>query len=163
MHKYFEKYPAVAFLIIMVLWVFGGSEAAAEDILSPSEPRYAITTLLASEHWQDGEYNEQHYGFGVTKSTGRHSHTMLTYLNSNDNQSLAYSYSREMARFGHFYAGIGFTVATGYDNGLFDQIMAAPYVSVGFGPVYTLHVPGVVSAIGVQIPLGTPKEVPYAN
>lgn len=141
----------VAGALAIVLSLALCSTAEASD-----QPTFGLNLLLTSDHYDDEDYNEDHNGIGFTMhepGDSPYSHTLMNYKNSEGSNSLSYTLTRSFGCASIVCFGGSIVVASGYSRGLGGTIAAAPFLSISIGPFRSLHLPGVVSAYGLEIPL----------
>lgn len=137
--------------LILALALFMTGPALAGD-----QPTFGLTLLLTSDHYTDGDYNEDHHGIGITMhepGDSPYSHTMMLYENSNYNNSMSYGLHRKFGCASIVCFGGAIVAATGYEGGLGGTIAVAPFFTISIGPFRSMHLPGVVSGYGLEIPL----------
>ena len=134
-----------------ILWALGGAVIGAGFCTAVKADAYQdhFALLLAYEHHQAGEFNEDNYGLGWRwlDRQSRNSHTVMVYENSEFRTSFAYEYNWNW--WGNKVVRIGgsLAIASGYDVPAF-----APFITIQIGPLDTRHLPGVVSAFGLVFP-----------
>ena len=134
------KYIAfIALLFGLLTWGY----ARAGDI--------SLTLLLSSDHHNGGDYNEDHHGVGFTYHGEKANHTIMSYENSEYNDSVLYMVSWKVGCASVFCMRTAVAGATGYDGGIEDEYAIAPFLIFNVGPAYAVTIPGVVTGYGLDL------------
>ena len=147
------------FLMLTLIAVMYGCILSSRAEAASSGLDLSLTFMLKSRHHYEPSggkrFNESHNGVGLTWSMDQtYNHTVMHYRNSLNRNSWAYSVQRDVwCSDINICLGWSVSAATNYSERNPFGIALMPAITLNWGYFRSMHLPGVVSAYGLEVPL----------